>query len=490
MAIEGITSYYAKNQTKYHAVSEGECEKLIEASLRIMSEIGLMIKNPKAVERLVAAGCTAEGEMVKFPTSIVKEAIASAPSEMVLYDRNGNEAIRAGGTANYYGNGPTNPSYNDFETGKRRPSLRADVARNALVTDACPNVDFVMGLAQISDCDQRIADVVELRELLPNTTKPIIAWGLDVDNFKTEVEMAAAVAGGIDKLVEKPFMAIFPGCPITPLVINEGLCDKLEYTVELGLPAIWMTGPQLGSTAPVTVAGSIAMGMAEVFCGLVLSQVIKKGSVFVGGCVIVNVDMATSQSGYGTPEHCIAENIVADIFHYLDLPMIQTGGVTDSKLVDEQSAIEVSMAVLTNALSGGHLVHDVGFVDSAMSGSLEQIVLCDEIIGYARRIAKSIEINDNTLAFDAIKEVGAGGQFLTHEHTFTNFRNELWKPTLMDHRSYQSWILDPSDMRTRIHNKTADILANYKPQPLDDAVLAELDRILKERAKSLPEMAD
>lgn len=485
MSIEGIQSYYQKNFSKYHAVSESEVEQLIEASLKIMSEIGLMVKNPKSVQLLVNAGCTAEGEIVKFPADLVKECIASAPSEMVLYDRNGNESIRAGGLANYYGNGPTNPSYNDFETGKRRPAVRADVARNALVTDACPNVDFVMGLAQISDCDQRIADVVELREILPNTTKPIIAWGLDVENFKTEVEMAAAVAGGIDKLVEKPFMAIFPGCPITPLVINEALCDKLEYTVETGLPAIWMTGPQLGSTAPVTVAGSIAMGMAEVFCGLVLSQIIKKGSCFVGGCVIVNVDMGTSQSGYGTPEHCIAENIVADIFHYLDLPMIQTGGVTDSKLIDEQDAIEVSMAVLTNALSGGHLVHDVGFIDSAMSGALEQIVLCDEIIGYARRIAKSIEINETTLAFDAIKEVGAGGQFLTNPHTFENFRNELWRPKLMDHRSYQSWILDPSDMRSRIHNRTAEILENHKPEPLSAEVLAVLDEILKKREAAL-----
>ncbi|HMM07436.1 MAG TPA: trimethylamine methyltransferase family protein [Clostridiales bacterium] len=485
MSIEGIQSFYYKNQTKYHAVSEAECEQLIEAALKVMSEIGLMIKNPAAIERLVKAGCMAQGEIVKIPASLVKAAIASAPSEMVLYDRNGNDAIRAGGTANYYGNGPTNPSYNDFETGERRPAVRADVAKNALVSDACPNLDFIMGLAQVSDCDQRIADVVELREILPNTTKPIIAWGLDVDNFKAEVDMAAAVAGGLGQLREKPFLAIFPGCPITPLVINELLYDKLAYGIDAGLPIIWPTGPQPGSTSPVTLAGSISMGLAEVFCGLVLSQLIKEGSVFVGGVVIVSVDMATSQSSYGSPEHSLAESIVADIFHYLDLPMFQTGGVTDSKAVDEQSAIEVSMQILSNALSGGHLVHDVGFMDAAMSASLEQIVLCDEVIGYARRIARGVEINKNTLAFDAIKEIGAGGQFLTHEHTFQNFRNEMWRPTLMDHRSYQSWILDPSDMRTRIHNKTAGILAEHKPEPLSEEVIKELDAILKRAEDNL-----
>ena len=485
MSIKGIQSFYHKNETKYHAVSEAECEQLIEAALKVMSEIGLMIKNPAALERLVGAGCTAQGEIVKFPASLVKAAIASAPSEMVLYDRDGNEAIRAGGTANYYGNGPTNPSYNDFETGERRQAVRADVARNVLVSDACPNLDFIMGLAQISDCDQRIADVVEIREILANTTKPIIAWGLDVDNFKAEVEMAAAVAGGFDQLREKPFLAIFPGCPITPLVINELLYDKLVYGINAGLPIIWPTGPQPGSTAPVTLAGSISMGLAEVFCGLVLSQLIKKGSVFVGGVVIVSVDMGTSQSSYGSPEHSLAESVVADIFHYLDLPMFQTGGVTDSKAVDEQAAIEVSMQILANALSRGHLVHDVGFMDAAMCASLDQIVLCDEVIGYARRIARGVEINENTLAFDAIKEIGAGGQFLTHEHTFANFRDELWRPSLMDHRSYQSWLLDPSDMRTRIHKKTADILATHKTKPLSEEVIAELNGIVKRAENNL-----
>ena len=485
MSIQGITSAWQKNQTRYHAVTEQECEQLIEASFRIMEEIGLQVLNEKARKRMADAGCTVEGDIVKIPASLVKEAIASAPSEMVLYDREGNEALRAGGTNVYFGNGPTNPSYNDFETGERRPALRADAARSALVTDACPNVDFVMGLAQISDCDQRIADVVELRELLANTVKPIVAWGNSPENFKAEVEMAAAVAGGIEKLQEKPFLAIFPGCPITPLVINEELCDKLEYGIEAGLPIIWPTGPQPGSTAPITTAGSIAMGLAEVFVGLVLSQLMKKGTAFVGGVVVVGVDMATSQSSYGTPEHCLGESIIADIFHYLDLPMFQTAGVTDSKLVDEQSAIEVSMAVLSNVLSGGHMVHDVGFMDSAMSASLEQVVLCDEIIGYARRIGRGIDINDETLAFDAIKEVGPGGNFLTHEHTFMNLRKELWFHTLLDHRSYQSWLTDPTDMRTRVKRKTADILENHKPKALSDEVLAKLDAILKAREEAL-----
>ena len=145
---------------------------------------------------------------------------------------------------------------------------------------------------------------------------------------------------------------------------------------------------------------------------------------------------------------------------------MQTGGVTDSKLVDEQAALETSMQVLVNMLSGGHLVHDVGFIDGAMSGALEQIVLTDEIVGYARRIERGITINEETLALDVIHEVGPGGEFLTNDHTLENFRDEVWFPTLLNREIYGNWEHHKTDMRTRIHDKTAHLLAEHRaPEP-------------------------
>lgn len=483
MSIQGIKSYYNVNKTRYQLLTEEQCEMIIENAFRIMSTTGVAIKNNNAVELFTQAGCTVAGEVVKFPVELIKKSISTAASEMVLYDRFGNEAIRAGGVANYYGNGPTNPMYNDFETGERREALRKDVANNALISDACPNIDFIMGLAGISDCDPDIADVVEMSEMLKNTTKPIVAWGNSVEGFKEQIEMCAAVAGGLDKLVEKPFVAVFPGCPITPLSIDGEDFDKMKYAIEAGFPVIWPTGPQLGSTCPVTVAGGISVGLAEVLSGLVFSQLVKEGSVFVGGIVIVTVDMATTQSAYGSPEHCLGESAVADIFHYLDLPMWQTGGVTESKLADEQSAIESSMQILSNALSGGHLVHDIGFLDGAMSASLEQIVLCDEIISYARRMARGFSVSRESLAFDLIDSIGHRGEYLTNEHTFMNFRQELWQPTLLDRSRYQSWSKNPTDMRTRVREKTQKLLAEHQVPALADEVLAEIDSILDRAEK-------
>ena len=483
MSIEGIKSYYHVNETKFHALTEEECEKIILAALRIMEETGLVIQKNTVGDIFEKAGCTVEGDLVKFPQELVKECIASAAPELVLYDRMGNDVIHATGCNNYYGNGPTNPMYNDFETGERRLALTKDIANNALVSDACPNIDFIMGLGGISDCDPQVADIVELQQILKNTTKPIIPWCIDVENLKDLIEMCSAVAGGGDKLAEKPFVAIFPGCSITPLTTDGLNYEKMKYAIEAGLPIICMTGPQLGCTAPVTLAGAIALGMAEVFVSLVFSQLVKKGSAIALGVVIVSTDMATTSNAYGTPEHCIGDAAVADIFHYLNLPMIQTGGVTESKIVDEQAAIESSMQIISNALVGGHLVHDVGFIDAAMSASLDQIVMCDEIISYARRFARGFEVNDETLAIDVIQEVGPGGEYLTQDHTFMHFRDELWKPITIDRSKYDTWAVDAKDMRTRVHERTKKLLEEHQVAPLPEDVVSTIDEIVARAEK-------
>lgn len=479
MAIEGIKSHYEQNKTRYHVATEDDCEKIILGALKILEKTGMVFKHPRALEVLKKSGCDVKGDRAWFPPDVVKKAIRTAPEEVVLYDRFGSEAIRAGGTRNYYGLGPTNPFFNDLVTGERRPVLKSDVADTAIVGDALPNIDFIMSLAGITDCNPRIADVCEMHEMLQNTTKPIIGWGVDVHGVKDELEMCAAVAGGWDKLIEKPFVAIYAGDPITPLILPEDAYEKLEFCAQKGIAVIWPSGAQLGSVAPVTIAGAIALGLAENLASLVLTQSINEGTPFVGGVVVLTVDMSTTMSAYGSPEHCLGESIISDVYHYLNLPLWGTAGVTDSKVVDEQAAIETSMAVLVTALSGTNLVHDVGFMDSAISGSLEQIVLSDEVIGYAKRISRGFEVDENTLALNVIDEVGPGGEFLTHQHTFDNFKSELWVPTLIDRNPYQVWNVDKKDMGARIKDKTKMILKEHRVAALPQSAKDKIDSILE-----------
>jgi len=479
LAVEGIRSYYNENKTPYSVITEEQCERFINGALLILEKTGFIVKSEEIRNLFKKNGCKTEGEYVWVPADMVKNSIKSAPKELILYDRFGNEAIQVSGSSCHFGTGPTNPNYNDFETGERRKALKSDVAKSALVADALPNIDFLMGMAGITDCDSYIADVWEMHELLQNTIKPMVAWGVNAAGLKDQFEMCAAVVGGWDKLVEKPCLAVYTGNPISPLQFTEDTLEKTRYCADVGIPVLYPSDGQLGSVKPVTLAGTIVCGLAENFAALVLTQLINKGVSYIGGVCVSTVDMSTGGLAIGSPEHCLGDSIVADIFHYLNLPQWSTGGVSDSHIVDEQSAIESSMQILCAVLSGANLVHDVGLLGCVMSASLDQIVMGDEIISYARRIARGVRVDNETLALDVINEIGPGGEFLSHEHTFRHFKQELWHPTLIDRRNYQFWAEEKKDMRTRIHEKTRHILENHKVPALPDDVVAKLDVILE-----------
>ena len=395
-----------------------------------------------------------------------------------MYDRVGNHKLDIGGTNVYYGSGPTNPFVNDFETGERRRATVQDTANAARVMDALPNIDFVMNLADPADCPVEINDVYTMRAMLMNTTKPLMVLARNKTTMAEQFEMVASVCGGWDAYREKPFVASLCGDPITPLGMDTEGMEKLIYCAENSIPVTCPSGVQLGTTAPVTVAGGIALGLAENFLCLLVTQAVNPGAPYMGGIVILSVDMKSTVPCYASPEHCLAECAVADIYHYLDLPLLGTAGVTESKVVDEQLAIEGTFLIYSAMLDGGHMTHDIGFMDSALTTHLDAITMEDEIVSYSRRINRGFEVDEESLAFDVIEEVGPKGEFLTHDHTAENFR-EIWYPTLLDHRIYQQWAVESKDMRTRVHDKTCQILQKHEPVQLDDDVQAKVDAVLE-----------
>ena len=483
MAIEGITSHYDENLLRYHVATEDQIELIINSAFEILETVGTDMMDPEARDYMAKYGCRVEGNRVYVPRECVKKAIKTAPSHIQVYNRFGEPAMDVGGNNTYFGNGPTNPFYYDFETYERREARKSDVRNTTILSDALPNIDFIMSLAGIRDWNPMIADTCEMHEMLQNTTKPIVMWGVDVEGLEEQFDMLAAVKGGWDKFLEKPFVICYAGDPVTPLVVPADACRKHVYAAKRGMTVLWPSGPQLGCVSPITIAGSITVGLAENLAGLVLSQSVNPGVGYVATCVILTVDMNSTQAAYGTPEHCLGESMVADIYHYLDLPCWETACASDSKIVDEQCALECAFTALSNCLSGGNLVHDVGFMESAASSHLDLVTMADEAIGYARRIRRGVEINEDTIMLDVIKEVGVGGQYITHESTYQRFRDELWFPSLMDRQRYDVWKLNPTDFRTRMHEKTKKILAEHRCEPLPADVIAQLDAILDRAVK-------
>ena len=469
---------------KYNILNEEQINEIIESGYRVMEEIGMDIHNEEALELLKNAGCETKGIRVKITREQVAKAMETAPKMINIYSRSGELAMELGGRNCYFGPGPTCPNFFDPRTGQRRPSVKQDAADTALVVDALPNIDYAMSLCVIGDQTKTLADVHEIHAMIRNTEKPLVSWAFNKENLQYMVDMCAAVVGSADALREKPFLIVYSE-PTTPLVHTKEALDKVLLLNKAGVPCIYTPGMIMGGTAPVTIAGALSIGLADTLTGLVISQLAAPGAPMIVGAAGGPMDMKTMQHSYGAPEWMLLHGASAEIFHHLNLPVFHAAGVTDSKAIDAQSAIESTMQIINALGTGGNLIHDVGFADLGMTGSIEQLVMCDEIIGMAKRLFNGITVDTDQIAFDVVKKVGPGGNFLTEDHTAMHFR-EVWTPTLIDRFGYASWeAAGKKDMTQRTVEKMRSILENHTPKALSDEAKAAIDAVLEKAEASV-----
>ncbi len=463
---------------QFEVLTQDQRQQIYFGALEILARTGAQIHDERTLELLQQNGCQVEGTRVYFPRALVEWAVAAAPSYVTIYDRNGRPAMYLGGNNVYFGPGPTNTFHLDPFTGERRKPLKTDKADVARVVDALPNIDYAMDLGTPSDVTSTLADVHAFDAMVRNTEKPIVHWGFDVEQYEDIIKMAAAVKGGLEQLARRPFIVLYSESS-PPLVHSKEAIAKALYAAEMGIPVIYTPCVMAGATAPATMAGTLAITVAESLAGLTAVQLLKKGAPFIMGGVISIMDMSSTILSYGAPEFNLLQAALAEVAHHIGLPVFGTGGCIDSKVLDAQAAAEAAQSILLSALSGANLVHDCGYMEFGSTGSVELLVLDDEIIGYVKRIMRGINIDDESLALEVIDRVGPGGHFLGEDHTMAHFRTETWFPTLCDRRRYDDWVAHGStSLEQRLKEKTQAIIRGHQPRPLPDHVLARLDEIV------------
>ena len=461
-------------------LGEEKIEKILEAVYTVMEEIGADIHCPKAVELLKEAGCQTEGIRVKIPRKLVERCISTAPDLVQIYNRNGEPAMTLGGRNSYFGSGPTCSNFIDPDTGERRLSKKEDAANTAKVVDALENMDFAMSLVMIGDQTDALADIHEVDAMLRNTTKPIATWAFTKENMERIFKMCEAVAGGSTQFREKPFLIVYSE-PTTPLTHTKEAIEKLMIAAEYRVPCVYTPGIIMGAAGPTSVAGCLAIGFAESLTGLVIHQLTAPGAPFISGVGASPLDMKTMQAPYGTPEGSMLETASNEITRYLGLPGFDLAGATEAKVVDAQAGMESMFEILISLLGGGNLIHDSGFTDIGLTGSLTHLVACNEMIGMAKRVAKGIDVSDELIGLDTIREVGPGGNFLSTKHTYKYFKKEHLMADLVERRSYETWEADGAkDYGERAAERVKKILESHKPQKLSDEIIEALDVIVKE----------
>jgi len=466
---KSITSAY------YGRLGKQECEQIHLASLEILEKVGVDVHDQKAREILVSNGAKMDGIRIRIPEFLVTRALASAPKRITLHDRIGKVAMRAGGYKSYFGGGSDCLNILDHRTGIRRKPTQNDVKEAARLIDALPEIDFVMSLFLPEDVDQNIYDRYQAEIMLNNTTKPIVFVSPDFEGCRAAIEMSEIIAGGEKEFQQKPFATCYINVT-SGLVANQEALQKCIYLAEKGIPQLWIPLNAGGVNSPVTTAGCMANMNAGTLLGVVLSQLVREGTpIGIPGWNGGPYNLKTMVGNYVLADE---QGVPTSMGKYYDLPVFGLGGSTDSKVLDQQAGFEVTLSLMTSLLHGANIIHDVGFMESGLQGSLQIIALSNDYLGFLRAATSGVVVNDDTLALDVIEELGPTGNFLDHEHTLRHYREPFYS-NLADKAGYSSWANRGSTtMEERAAKMIDDILANHKPELLPEDIQKAIHEIV------------
>ncbi len=459
----------------YARMGDEECRQIHLATLEIFERIGIDVHDEKAREILAGGGASVDGNRVRIPEYLVEESLRKAPRRMTLYDRNGKVAMRAREYNTYFGGGSDCLHILDHRTGERRDPHLDDVTAAAKVMHALPEIDFVMSQFLPKDVDQRIYDRYQMDVMLNNTTKPIVYVTPDFEGCQAAVEMCEAVAGGAENLRRKPMAACYINVT-SGLVANEEALQKCLYLAEKGLPMTYIPLNAGGVNSPSTTAGCMATMNAGILLGVVLSQLVRPGTpIAVPGWNGGPYNLKTMAGNYVLADE---QGVPTSMGKYYELPVFGLGGATDSKVLDMQCGFETTLSLMTALLHGANIVHDVGFMDSGLQGSLPLQVMCNEFIGFLRAATCGVTVDEETLALDVVDELGPSGNYLDHPHTLRHIREPFYSKLLFKGVFAQWEKKGRKTMEQLASEKVDKILKSHTVEPLPEEVQQAIKEIV------------
>ncbi len=486
------TNYLVNATPTFEVLSQDEIEAIYYSALTVLYETGVRVYAEEGIQLAYSGGAiiedrTDDSALVKIPPWLVDKALATLPGKVVTRGPDRKYKMELYKDAITFGPGSDTPFTIDPYTGKRRRATYKDVKNFARLTQALPNLDFHMSLGIVQDSAVGTYDRWQYLAMLEGTTKPINITAVDLDGLKDQLEMAYIRVGGKDEWRKGPLFSLYIE-PVSPLSHSEEVIQKLIFATDNEIPFVYTPCPLAGATAPTTLAGTAVQALTESLLGIVLSQLRKPGAPMIIGGLMSNMDMRTTVYCYGSPEMALLSAAYTQITKWLGVPMYETAGCSDSKMFDEQAAMEASMNIATAALVGGNMIHDVGYLEQGLTSSPDMMVASNEIISMVKRILKGIPVTDETKALDVIDNVGPGGHYLDHDHTYNRFKTEIWRPDLIDRQVWENWESAGSKtFRDRVHDRVVEILEAEEEPLLDENMYKELRRVCEladERHKS------
>lgn len=420
-------------------LTDDQLEELHLATLDVLERVGVEVHEEESLKLLKAEGALVEGSRVRIPPGMIREALLTVPPRVTIDNREGKRAMDLEKRRIYFGTGSDTPNTIDPYSGKRRKSVKKDVINAVKVADEMRNINFVMSMALASDVPEKSADVHHFEAMVLNTDKPILYTAHDREGLEAIFRIAEIVKGGRKELAASPFLALYAE-PSSPLSHSRDALEKLLLCAERRLPVIYAPAVMSGATGPVTQAGGIVVANAEILSGLVIHQLKSRGAPFISGGGVPPLDMKTSVCSYGDPRRDLGCGSLVRLAQFYEMPVFTTAGCSDAQVFDQQAGMEAGFNLLMAGLTGGNLIHDLGYIGAGMTYSLEMLVLTNETVEMVKKLLNGYEINAETLALNVIEKVNPGGEYISEEHTYNNFRRELTPTRFLNRSNYDGWL--------------------------------------------------
>jgi trimethylamine--corrinoid protein Co-methyltransferase len=417
-------------------LTEGQIAQVHEYSLKILENTGVRLDSPELAARLAKTiGQTSlSGDRIRIPRQVVEWALKAAPSAIDIYDRKGKFSFRLGEDRCRFGIGVTSLFYQDPETDDVTPFTRKHMEQIVRLGSILDNFDVVSTIGIVQDVPPHISDLYATLEMVSNTYKPLVILVSDEDRFPDVLKLLEHLHGDLSS---HPFVIPYFN-PVTPLVLNKGTLDKIQTTIESGLPFIFSNYSMAGMSTPITPAGTLVLLMAELLAGLVISQIIKEGTPVILGILPAYFDLKTMVNFYG-PQSMLLNLACAEMMAHYQLPHCGTSGSGTGWGPDLLASETYWMNHLTACLSKEGLAPFVGDTLGSKAFSPVNMVYVHEIITQALMFSQGFTLDDASAGLEEIDQAGPGGNFISSLSTKKHYRRAYYSSPIFKRWSMEKW---------------------------------------------------
>ena len=456
-------------------LTQEQIQKIHEASLEILQEVGLKVRYAPAREVFAAHGCSVNGERVKLPRDVVEKYRKMAPPTFTFHGRDPKFDKTIPQDSPVIVTASSAPDIIDPATGKERRAESGDIARIAHLINELPGYDMFSISTLADDAPKDQFTISRLYPAIKYCMKPIRATTTDHKDTLAMMEMAYIVAGGKEAYKEHPFLT-HHYCPtVSPLTMDVLSTENVMYFAGEGLPVYPTIVPNAGLTSPMSMAGTLVQGNAEYLATVALTQMVKEGTPTIYATLATVADMRSGAYTSGAIECGMLHMAFAQIARYYNVPCGGYIGLTNAKINDAQSGYETGMSGMGGLVSGMDMFNIGGLIDALKTFDFAKAVIDDEIAQMLKRVKRGISFTDEDLAVNLIKEVGPGGSYIVAKHTVSRMKTEAVMTKLADRDARTIWEKKGStDIHTRAMNKVKELMTKNTAPLISPEVDAQL----------------